>query len=115
MLTCPSKPEDTRAAHSHPEEVSFVDRPFPLSEAPAHFARLREWGLTLVRLLVTWEALSHDGPCPYYRVDADYVAYLKALLEMMPEYGIRCIICPHQDIWSRVTGGSGAPAWVRYH
>jgi hypothetical protein len=31
---------------SHPEIVTFVDRPFPLEEAPEHFARLRRWGLT---------------------------------------------------------------------
>ena len=33
--------------------VSFVGRPFPLSEADEHLSRLRLWGLTFVRLLVT--------------------------------------------------------------
>lgn len=103
---------DARKTHEDPESVSFVGRPFPLAEAPAHFARLREWGLTLVRFLVTWEALSHDGPYPQYPVDGEYVQYLRSLIELMPAYGLRCIICPHQDIWSRVTGGSGAPAWT---
>jgi len=42
--------------------VSFVGRPFPLEEAGEHFARLREWGLTFVRFLVTWEAIEHAGP-----------------------------------------------------
>lgn len=28
------------------ETVTFVGRPFPLEEAPEHFARLRRWGLT---------------------------------------------------------------------
>lgn len=28
------------------EDVTFVNRPFPLDEAPEHFARLRRWGLT---------------------------------------------------------------------
>lgn len=42
--------------------VSFVGRPFPLREVHEHFARLRTWGLTFVRLLVTWEALEHSGP-----------------------------------------------------
>ncbi|WFD34573.1 hypothetical protein MCUN1_001414 [Malassezia cuniculi] len=111
----PSAPDalvDAEKTHTDPEAISFVDRPFPLAEAPAHFARMREWGLTLVRLLVTWEALSHDGPYPQHPIDAAYVDYLKALLDTMASFGIRCIICPHQDIWSRVTGGSGAPAWT---
>jgi hypothetical protein len=28
------------------EDVTFVGRPFPLEDAPEHFARLRRWGLT---------------------------------------------------------------------
>lgn len=27
-------------------ENSYVNRPFPLEEAPQHWARLRSWGLT---------------------------------------------------------------------
>lgn len=42
--------------------VSFVGRPIPLEEVQQHFARLRAWGLTFVRLLVTWESLEHAGP-----------------------------------------------------
>ncbi|KAG9011346.1 hypothetical protein FRB90_007361, partial [Tulasnella sp. 427] len=42
--------------------VTFVGRPFPLEDAPEHFARLRRWGLTLIRFMVTWEALEHAGP-----------------------------------------------------
>lgn len=93
-------------------QVSFVDRPFPLAEAREHFARLKQWGLTLVRLLVTWEALSHAGPCPAYDIDADYVAYLQALFAIMDEFGLKCIVCAHQDVWSRLCGGSGAPGWT---
>ena len=39
--------------------VSFVGRPFPLAEADEHFARLRAWGFTFLRFLVTWEAVEH--------------------------------------------------------
>ncbi|KAJ6588126.1 glycoside hydrolase family 5 protein [Mycena capillaripes] len=53
--------------------VTFVGRPFPLQEAPEHLARLRRWGLTFVRFLVTWEAVEHEGPGIY---DTEYLAYI---------------------------------------
>ncbi|KAI8150023.1 glycoside hydrolase superfamily [Fennellomyces sp. T-0311] len=89
--------------------VSFVGRPFPLSDAPKHFARLRAWGLTLVRLLIPWESIEHAGPGEY---DEEYIDYLRELIKIMPEYGIKCFIDPHQDTWSRFSGGSGAPGWT---
>ncbi|KAJ9474031.1 putative Ergosteryl-beta-glucosidase (putative) [Pseudozyma hubeiensis] len=91
--------------------VSFVGRPFPLSEAPLHFARLRAWGLPLIRLLVTWESLSHKGP-GIDDVDTEYIDYLEKLFELMAEYGLKCFLCAHQDVWSRFSGGSGAPGWT---
>ncbi|WFD00469.1 hypothetical protein MYAM1_003218 [Malassezia yamatoensis] len=30
----------------------------------------------------------------------------------MEQYGLKCIICAHQDVWSRLCGGSGAPGWT---
>lgn len=74
--------------------VSFIGRPFPLEEADEHFSRLRAWGLTLVRLLVPWESLEHSGPGIY---DEEYIDYLRALIELMPKYGLKCVIDPHQD------------------
>lgn len=91
--------------------VSFVGRPFPLSEAPLHFARLKAWGLPLIRLLVTWESISHAGPRKE-DVDIEYIEYLEKLVRMMGEWGIKCFICAHQDVWSRFSGGSGAPGWT---
>ncbi|KAF1331728.1 Glycosyl hydrolase, partial [Globisporangium splendens] len=89
--------------------VSFVDRPFPLKDADLHFARLRRWGLTFVRLVVTWEAIEHEGPGIY---DREYLAYIRALVAHAADYGILVYIDPHQDVWSRWTGGDGAPLWT---
>lgn len=91
--------------------VSFVGRPFPVSEAPLHFARLRAWGLPLIRLLVTWESIAHAGPRKE-DIDVEYIDYLEQLLRLMAEFGLKCFICAHQDVWSRFSGGSGAPGWT---
>lgn len=88
--------------------VSFVGRPFPIAKIDEHFSRLRAWGLTFVRLLVPWEALEHKGPGIY---DDEFIDYLITVLEKAKAYGIMCFIDPHQDTWSRFSGGSGAPGW----
>jgi hypothetical protein len=89
--------------------LSFVGRPFPLEEAEGRFEQLASWGFTFIRLLITWEALEHQGPGVY---DEAYLAYLRKLLLAAEKWGISVYIDPHQDVWSRFTGGDGAPAWT---
>ncbi|MDR2019226.1 MAG: cellulase family glycosylhydrolase [Treponema sp.] len=89
--------------------VSFVGRPFPLEEAERHFRRLSGWGFTCLRFNITWEAVEHEGPGIY---DEAYLAYLRKLLKMAEQWDISVFIDPHQDVWSRWTGGDGAPAWT---
>ena len=90
-------------------EVSFVGRPFPESEADLHFERLSSWGFTFLRFVITWEAVEHSGPGVY---DEDYLSYLRTILKKAEKYGISVFIDPHQDVWSRWTGGDGAPRWT---
>ena len=89
--------------------VSFVDRPFPLDEADEHLARIRGWGFNVLRLLTTWEAVEHAGPGRY---DADYLDYLTAVCARANAHGLAVFIDFHQDVWSRMSGGDGAPGWV---
>lgn len=89
--------------------VSFVGRPFPLAEADEHLGRLAHWGFNVVRLLTTWEAVEHAGP---QRYDEDYLDYLAAVCRKCGEHGLYVFIDFHQDAWSRMTGGDGAPGWT---
>ncbi|MEW5742562.1 MAG: cellulase family glycosylhydrolase [Myxococcota bacterium] len=89
--------------------VSFVGRPFPLQEADAHLERLASWGLTTLRLLVTWEAVEHEGPGRY---DGAYLDFLEAVVRRAGERGFVVILDFHQDVWSRFSGGDGAPGWT---
>jgi hypothetical protein len=89
--------------------LSFVGRPFPLEEAETHFERLKSWGFTFIRLVLTWESLEHEGPGIY---DESYLAYLRKLLMAAEKAGISVYMDPHQDVWSRFSGGDGAPGWT---
>jgi hypothetical protein len=93
----------------NPETASFVGRPFPLEEAEVHFERFHAFGFNCIRLIITWEAIEHAGPGIY---DEEYLAYVRKLLIMAEKYGIAVYVDPHQDVWSRWTGGDGAPAWT---
>lgn len=44
--------------------------------------------------------------------DTDYLAYIRELLSLLPQYGLTAFVSMHQDVWSRYSGGSGAPAWT---
>lgn len=90
-------------------KVSFVGRPFPLSEADEHFSRLKKWGFNFLRLITTWEAIEHCGPGIY---DLDYLDYFEEIVKKAAEYDFKLFIDPHQDVWSRFTGGDGAPGWT---
>ncbi len=91
------------------KNVSFVGRPFPLEEADEHFGRLKHWGLTTLRFLITWEAIEHSGPGKY---DAAYLDYLVEVVKKAAQYDLQLFIDPHQDVWSRFSGGDGAPGWT---
>lgn len=44
--------------------------------------------------------------------DTEYLSYVRSLLSLLPEYGLVALVDLHQDVWSRYSGGSGAPAWT---
>ena len=111
----PYTPHDQSATHlansgfEQYQNVSFVGRPFPLDQADFHLGRLRAMGMTCLRLLVTWEAVEHEGPQQY---DQEYLQYLKSIVEKCHEHGMSVFVDFHQDVFTRWTGGDGAPAWI---
>ncbi|TFG30376.1 MAG: glycosyl hydrolase family 5 [Promethearchaeota archaeon] len=90
-------------------DVSFVGRPFPLKEVDEHFRRIKHWGFNCLRFLITWEAIEHRGPKKY---DKEYLDYIEELFKIAEKFKFYIFIDPHQDVWSRMTGGDGAPGWL---
>lgn len=90
------------------EIVDFIGRPFPMSEAHTHFKRVQSFGASIVRFVLTWEAVEIQ-PGVY---DHEYLDYLKAILQEASQIGLLIVLDCHQDCWSRHCGGSGAPLWT---
>jgi hypothetical protein len=91
------------------KSVSFIGRPFPLEEAKEHLGRLKKWGFNCLRLLTTWEAIEHKGPSDF---DIEYLDFLTEITRLAGEFEFYVFIDFHQDVWSRMTGGDGAPGWI---
>ncbi|KAF1784625.1 Glycoside hydrolase, family 5, conserved site [Phytophthora cactorum] len=66
-------------------------------------------GSHFLRFIVTWEAIEHAGPG---QIDHEYLKYIRAVVEKAADYNMQVYIDPHQDVWSRWTGGDGAPMWT---
>jgi hypothetical protein len=89
--------------------VSFVGRPAPLDEIDGHLGRIAHWGFNCLRLLTTWEAVEHAGPGQY---DQAYLDYFAEVCRRAGDHGLYVFVDFHQDVWSRMSGGDGAPGWT---
>ena len=82
--------------------------PFLALEDPAALDPLVAWGWNAVRLLVLWEGVQPQRGA----IDDGYVARVRALAEAAGARGLHVIVDFHQDLFSRVLGGDGAPEWA---
>ncbi|KKA28878.1 hypothetical protein TD95_000273 [Thielaviopsis punctulata] len=93
------------------DKVNFHQRPFPLSAAHEHFGRIRRAGFNTLRYVFTWEAIEAAGPGIY---DEEWIQHTIEILRVAKQFGFFVFMDPHQDVWSRFCGGSGAPLWTIY-
>lgn len=76
------------------DNISFVNRPFLLEDAPTHFAKLKSYGFNTIRYVFTWEALEHKGPGIY---DDEFIDFTIKVLKILDEFGFYVFMDPHQD------------------
>ncbi|TVY23761.1 putative glycosyl hydrolase [Lachnellula hyalina] len=93
------------------DNVNFHTRPFPREDAHIHFSRLKRWGYNTIRYVFTWEAIEPSRPGVY---DEEWIQHTIEILRLAKDYGFYIFMDPHQDVWSRFSGGSGAPMWTLY-
>ncbi|KAK9787918.1 putative Glycoside hydrolase family 5 domain-containing protein [Seiridium cardinale] len=105
----PGKPTYRLDSLDNAADCSYIGAPLKLDEAPAHLRKLRYLGFNVLRLPVVWEGLEHAGPGIY---DDEYIEYIRQLVQICADHGFKVMINPHQDLWSRHAGGSGAPLWT---
>ena len=64
------------------------------------------------RLCVSWSPGRRSSTPGQGIYDQEYLDYIYAIVKRAGDYGIRMVIDPHQDVWSRFSGGDGAPGWT---
>jgi hypothetical protein len=92
-----------------PLHPAFKRPPLLQEEAEDRFRRLREQGVSFIRLVIAWEALEYAGPGVY---DESYLAYLRKILVAAAQTEVFVFIDPVQNRWSSWIGGEGAPLWA---
>jgi hypothetical protein len=95
----PDQPSHVSEDFFDGDNVSFVNRPFPLEDAATHFSRLRSWGYNTIRYIFTWEAIEHAGPGKY---DEEWVDHTISILRTAKEFGFYIFMDPHQDVVCRL-------------
>ncbi|CEP60359.1 hydrolase LALA0_S01e08922g [Lachancea lanzarotensis] len=102
----------TPSFYDDADSVCFINHPLKLEEVEGHISKLKSLGYNTIRYPFTWEALEHEGPEKYDFAFMDYT--IKVLKKINDLGGMYVYLDPHQDVWSRFTGGSGAPLWTFY-
>lgn len=94
----------------------FVESNFPGQEDADSFDvelrryvdKLEEWGMNVVRLPFSWEAVEPTRGT----YDEVYVGRLVQMVEHLDARGFRVILDFHQDVFSRAFCGDGFPLWA---
>jgi endoglycosylceramidase len=99
--------------------TNAVMKPYPYIPIQDHFdphmslsdkdlQDMQDWGITLLRLGVTWESVE-TSPGQY---NMTYLDEIENLVNKLGNYGIYTMVDAHQDLFSRKTCGEGMPSFI---
>ena len=88
------------------QSVSAIERPV-LSDARAHFQRIKSWGFNLVRIPVSWEVIEPVQGS----YSQNYLKYISSLIKHAEKEDLSVQIVFIQENWGRYAG-IGAPTWT---
>ncbi|MCC6748868.1 MAG: cellulase family glycosylhydrolase [Deltaproteobacteria bacterium] len=81
----------------------------PFDEAArAYLDRVKAWGVNVLRVPFSWEAVEPERG----RYDELFLARFRRLCELCGERGLRVIVDFHQDAFARPYCGDGFPLWA---
>ncbi|WP_408959864.1 cellulase family glycosylhydrolase [Natrinema sp. 74] len=92
---------------------------YPASEiSSADIKRIASWGFNFVRLGIQWAKLTPTRPPSPSAVDSavdeSYVTRLRTLVRNLARHDVSVLLDMHQDFFSDVFDGNGAPKWAVY-
>ncbi|EGG14323.1 hypothetical protein DFA_12093 [Cavenderia fasciculata] len=98
-----------REMYFHGVNVVVKEPPWTPLLNITNYQLMQEWGLNSIRLGVMWAGVTPEVRGEYNQT---YLDYISNLVEVMGEYNIFTLVDCHQDLYSWVYCGDGAPAWA---
>ncbi|MGQ9650787.1 MAG: cellulase family glycosylhydrolase [Phycisphaerae bacterium] len=91
----------------HGVNAGRTGKPDSVRVAPEVCARMRDWGLNVIRLQMEWSQIEPE--CGRY--DEQYLRLIEEQIAAARAAGLHVYLDMHQDLWG-VKSGNGAPAWA---
>ena len=92
-----------------PPYVPSTDKVDPeMSFGEEDIKQLRSWGFNAIRLGVMWPGVEPSEG----KYSSEYLAKMKAIVDLAGSYGIYSLVEFHQDLFSEKFCGDGVPAWA---
>ncbi len=91
----------------HGVNAGHTSKPDSVRVKPDVCARMRDWGLNVIRLQMEWSQIEPE--CGKY--DEQYLCLIDEQIAAARAAGLHVYLDMHQDLWG-VKSGNGAPAWA---
>jgi endoglycosylceramidase len=102
-----------RALFLHGANVVYKREPYyppPEEFDESDLEQMRDWGFNFVRLGTIWAGVQPSRD----EFDRAYLDRIRELVDLFGAHDIYVLVDSHQNLYSHVLGGDGAPEWAVY-